>query len=108
MSRKIIYSDKAMIDLVDCAYYIGETSLSASKRFTKAAGAAFAQLAERPGIGVLRDFGNPDYSNMRMWPMPGFAKYLIFYCADDEEVEILRVLHGSRDIHAIFTPEEQE
>jgi len=38
----------------------------------------------------------------------GFEKYLIFYRAMDERVEILRVLHSSRDIDNMLSGEESE
>ena len=38
-----------------------------------------------------------------MWPVPEFRNYLIYYCAADSGVEIVRVLHaaqdGSRELH---------
>ena len=40
--------------------------------------------------------------------MKGFEKYLVFYRATDGLVEILRVLHASRDIDGILSAEEGE
>lgn len=34
-----------------------------------------------------------------------FEKCLIFYCIGDERIEVLRVLHGSRDLPALFDQE---
>lgn len=34
--------------------------------------------------------------------MPGFRKYLMFYCATDDALEVVRVLHGARDIAALL------
>lgn len=39
---------------------------------------------------------------IRQWRLPGFENYLIFYRPLDDGVEILRVLHGARDIQRIF------
>jgi toxin ParE1/3/4 len=36
----------------------------------------------------------------------GFEKYLIFYRATDELVEILRLLHAARDIDSILSGQE--
>ena len=60
-----------------------------------------------PGMGVSREYGNPRLKGMRMWPVPGFKNYLIFYRATETELEVLRVLHGARDIESLFQPEEE-
>ncbi len=34
--------------------------------------------------------------------IPGFKKYLVFYRLTDIEIEVVRVVHASRDLEAIF------
>lgn len=109
MSLKINQTDEALDDVIKISDYIAEqSSMNASDRFLAATKQAFSQLADMPGIGVRRDYGNPAYVNMRMWPMPGYRNYLIFYQTTDEELQILRVLHGARDLNQIFAPRDQE
>lgn len=55
-----------------------------------------------PAIGTQRAFRNRRYSSVRMWPIDGFERYLVFYRVLDDGVEVLRVLHGSRDIERLF------
>jgi len=76
-----------------------------SDRFLEATKEGFRQVAERAGLGALRNYGNPALLGMRMWPVPGFRNYLIFYLPTEDGLEIQRVLHGSRDLDAIFAPE---
>ena len=106
MSHKIVRSQQARIDVLDIADFIAETSLNASDRFLYATEEAYKLLADIPGIGALRDFGNSQYAGMRQWPIPGFKKYLIFYRTWDDEIEILRVLHGTRNLAQLFYPED--
>ena len=40
-----------------------------------------------------------------MWPIPRFEKYLIFYRFNDDTLEVIRVLHGARDLTRIFETE---
>ena len=40
--------------------------------------------------------------NLRSFP---FGRYVIFYLALPGGIEIVRVLHGARDLDAIFHPE---
>lgn len=41
-------------------------------------------------------------ANIRQQPIKGFKNYLVFYRSTDSAVEILRVIHGARDIPAIL------
>ena len=60
-----------------------------------------------PGGGALRDYGDPALAGLRMWPIPKFPKYLIFYLTTEKTVEIVRVLHGAQNLQAIFAPPEE-
>lgn len=40
-----------------------------------------------------------------MFPVKKFENYLIFYQSMEEELLIVRVLHGARDIAALFEKE---
>lgn len=106
MSRLILVHEEARFDAIDAAYYIAEDSLAASNRFAEAIDATYEQLATMPGIGVIREYGNPKMKGMRMCPVQGFPKYLIFYRATDTELRVFRILHGSQDIESIFKPSE--
>jgi toxin ParE1/3/4 len=108
MSREIIVQEEARFDAIDIAYYIAEDSLEASDRFAEAVGAAYEQLADMPSLGVTREYSNPKLHGLRMWHIPGFPKYLIFYRATDTELRIFRVLHGARDIESLFPLDEEE
>lgn len=60
------------------------------------------------GIGKLCGFSNPQLSGIRQYPIRGFKNYLIFYRATESEVEVLRVLHGARDLEAILDEDTTE
>lgn len=108
MSLKIFESAEAVNDVIDAADHIAQQSgLNASDRFLQAVKNAYRQIADMPGIGSVRDFGQPDLQGMRRWHVTKFPKYLIFYMTNESELRILRVLHGARDIETIFTPPEE-
>lgn len=102
MSSEIIVHEEARFDVIDIAFAIAEDNLEAADRFAEAIAAAYDRLAETPGIGAARDFGNPKLKGMRMWLVPGFSNYLIFYTSSESELRILRVLHGARDVERLF------
>jgi hypothetical protein len=58
---------------------------------------AFRKLADMPGMGHLREELTDE--PFRFWAV---GSYLIIYRPDTDPVEILRVLHGSRDIAGLL------
>ncbi len=71
-------------------------------RFLIAAEETFKQLGEMPKMGKLCQFSHPNLIDVRQQAIKGFRRYLIFYRFIDSGVEILRVIHGARDIEDIF------
>ena len=57
-------------------------------------------LASTPGMGRTRD---EIAEGLRSFPV---GRYVIFYRTIPEGVEIVRVLHGSRDVDALFQPDD--
>jgi toxin ParE1/3/4 len=104
MSPSFSKSLQARADLLDIFVHIGEDSLTSADRFLEAAESTFQRLAENPHIGNVCGFGG-DFADLRRWPVRGFETYLIFYRVRGQVVEIIRVLHGARDIEAMFETE---
>ena len=64
--------------------------------------ACLSRLAEFPERGAPRTWRHPMLEGVRMIPLPRFTRYLVFYRCSTDGVEVIRVLHGSRDIEAVF------
>ncbi|AGA25380.1 type II toxin-antitoxin system RelE/ParE family toxin [Singulisphaera acidiphila] len=79
-----------------------EASLDTALRFYDAARTTFEKITQNPGIGQRRDSLDPRLTGLRVWRVEGFEKYLIFYRPGDAGVDIIRVLHGARDIDSIL------
>ena len=105
MSLKIIKREDAKQDVIELADYIAHDSLEAAERFIDAAEAAFGFLAAMPDVGSRRELRDPELSGLRMWPIRGFEKHLIFYRQIPDGLEIVRVLHSARNIQAILGEE---
>ena len=58
--------------------------------------------ATMPEIGALCDFHNPKLGGIRMWPIRGFEKHIIYYRARESGILVIRVLHGARDAEKIL------
>ncbi len=89
-------------DLEESFVYIGEENLDAGVRFLVAAEESIEFVAKMPHIGSPREFRSSRLRNVRVWPVKGFEDYLIFYRPTDDGIEVMRVLHGKRDIEEIF------
>ncbi len=52
-------------------------------------------LANTPGLGVQRE----EYCMLYKFPVDS---YLIFYRPSQEDIDVISILHGSRDIDSLF------
>jgi toxin ParE1/3/4 len=102
MAGEVHKKPEARRDLVEQAAFIAERSLDAAERFLSAAERTFQRLADMPELGTRCRFQNPQAAGIRVWRIEGFKKYLVFYQEVPHGVDIVRVIHGSRDIEAIF------
>ncbi len=89
-------------DILEHFEYLLRERPDAALRFVEAVEAAFEQLAGMPLIGVARPFSRPGLGDIRMWPVPDFEKFLIFYRPHLDGIEAVRVIYGMRDIPAIM------
>jgi toxin ParE1/3/4 len=95
---------QALSDIAEIVDYIATENLGAADRFLATAYQAFGELARRPLIGSARRFRRESLRNIRLWRLPYFEKYLVIYMPTEKGVEIIRVLHGARDIERLLNP----
>ena len=90
-------SAPARLDLIEIRDFISRDSRIAARKVLAGIRAACRLLAKRPEIGHLRTdlVAEP----LRFWPV---YSYLIVYRPESEPIEIVRVLHGARDVSAII------
>ncbi len=106
MTGRVRRRIQAKLDLINHAVYlVTESSPETAERFVDEAETAFTQLAGQPHMGWQRTFRNRRLSDIRVWRVKGFAEYLIFYLPLDDGVDIIRVLHGRRDLENILEDE---
>ena len=91
-----VITEPAEEDLREIAFYIADDTIDAAfsmlDRFTE----RFEMLASMPQTGRRRDELE---TNLRSFPE---GSYVVFYREVSQGIEIIRVLHGSRDIDRIF------
>ena len=89
---RVLKRPLARVDLAEIWSYIADDSEAAADRFLDALEVKFALLATQPRMGRQRDELRAD---LRSFPA---GRYVIFYLANADGIELVRVLHGARDI----------
>jgi len=92
-------------DLTATYLHIGSDSANAAEHLLDAVADAVLFLLEHPGAGRNCGFRSPHAEGIRSWPVRGFERYLIFYQRIDHGVEVVRFLHGARDVARLFGDE---
>jgi toxin ParE1/3/4 len=100
MTGALRYTAAAERDLLDIHAFITERSSGAAIRLLRRIDATCRMLAEQPGLGARRDCIR---EGMRLWTV---GVYLILYRIRADGVEVVRVVHGHRDLRRIFPPDE--
>ena len=98
-SPTIHKSSLATSDINDLAdYYRQHAGLDLALRFVDNAERAFDQIASMPRIGALLGLDELPYEDIRRWQIDGFRRLVILYRETADGIEVIRVLHGSRDL----------
>jgi toxin ParE1/3/4 len=97
------FRPQAHDDVIALAQHIASDHLPAAERFLDAVEATCALIAELPRSGAARPFKHPALTGMRMMRVHGFEAYLIFYLTSETGVDVVRVVHGARDLPTLFS-----
>jgi toxin ParE1/3/4 len=95
MSR-VRLSPQVRRDLKEIDEYISRDNPDAAARVISNIREKCEVLSQQPGIGRNRSDLLP---NLRSFPI---GNYVIFYFPTGEGIEVIRVLHGARDIEQLF------
>ncbi|MFN7918856.1 MAG: type II toxin-antitoxin system RelE/ParE family toxin [Bryobacteraceae bacterium] len=94
-------ADRDIDEIAD--YLADEAGLETGLRFIEEAYQAFGLLADNPGVGWPCKSDNNALRTARMFRVSSrFESYLVLYRGHEGGIEILRVVHGSRDLPALF------
>lgn len=99
MSR-VLKRPEAERDLEDIWWYIAQDNLHHADRFLDRIEAYCASVALFPQTGTSRE---ELLAGLRSSPI---GHYVVFYIPLADGIDIVRVLHGARDVQAIFQERE--
>jgi toxin ParE1/3/4 len=100
---RVVRHPRAIQDIIDTADYIAQDSLPAARRFLRAVEASIERLASMPGMGSPYHADDPGLAGTRMLRVRGFARYLVFYRTVGNDLVVMRVIHGARDIPILLS-----
>ena len=96
----VLGTPASQTDVMDIAAYLGRNNREVIPRFYESLAQTLTELSQFPNLGSPQFFSNPQLHGIRQWPIQNFKNYLVIYrpFASDNGLEVLRVLHGARDI----------
>lgn len=92
LRRRAIHDADSAFD-----YLKAEAPPGTADNFVDALERALSHLARYPLTGSLRFAFELDIPNLRTWSLDRFP-YLIFYVANNDHIDVWRILHTNRDI----------
>ena len=100
---RLVLSDASISDILEQAdWYVEQSGRALARRWEKAVTTAISYVVRRPAAGAPCTFRSPELRGVRRTPIPGFPKHLLFYRFDEEELLVLRLVHGARDLERLF------
>lgn len=107
MTSSVTHRSQARLDLLEQFVYLGEhASVEIAERYYAAVDETCALLVKQPNSGIKHDSSIKRLESMRRFPVRSFDSYLIFYLPRPGGIDVIRVLHGARDIDNVFAGEE--
>jgi len=81
------------------AWYVEKADADVARRFQKALDHSLVKLSALPDLGWPRHFRHPKLRGLRSFLVEHpFDKLLIFYRANDEILDAVRLMHGARNL----------
>ena len=102
---RVLKREAAKRDLIaQWVWYAENAGIEVADRFLKAADDSLRQLAHQPESGTLLLVRKPELEGIRRVPVSGpFEAMLLFYFPLPDGIDLVRVVHGSRDLERLFS-----
>ena len=100
MAVRILRRLRAAEDAEEIADHIAKDSLAAAVKFLENTESTLTDLAAAPMMGGLFASDRQELANLRFRRVKGFPNHVIFYIAHEQAIEVVRILHGARDLDA--------
>ena len=103
-ARRITLTEAAAADVLEQAeWYEVQADLKLAKRWERAVTSTLLRILRAPNAGSPCSFRAPELRTARRVAVSGFPKHLVFYQPHGDEVIVLRIVHGARDLENLFS-----
>lgn len=103
---KVVRRRRATQDIDEHAAYIAERKPRAAYRFLDMVEETFDLLARHPRIGSRRL--DHVVAGLLAFPVRAFQSYVVLYLVSGGRVQIVRIVHASRDLESLLRGPETE
>ena len=102
---RVLKREGAKRDLVaQWVWYAENADIEVADRFLAATEATLNLLASQPESGASFFVRKPELQGMRRFPVSsGFEAILLFYFPLRDGIDLVRVVHGSRDLERLLS-----
>jgi toxin ParE1/3/4 len=97
---RLTITESARTDLRAIRAYIAKDNPAAARSFIERLRAQARRLAATPGIGRSRQDLRPDLFSFPV------GRHVLFYRPQPDGIVLVRVIHGARDLPALFSATE--
>lgn len=100
MSLRVVQTQESLADVaLQASYYAQKENVVLAERFIEAVKITVRLLAIHPSPGKKTDFDNPKLIGIRFFLVrKPFDQHLIFYRVSDAILDVVRIIHGRRDL----------
>ncbi len=100
MSLRVVQTPESLADIaLQAEGYAQRANVALAERFTEALKITVRLLADHPWIGKETDYPHPKLARIRLFLMhKPFDKHLVFYRVCGDTLDIVRIVHGMRDL----------
>lgn len=100
--KAVVFNPVAVSDLEELTSHIAQDNPVAAEDVRQDILDTADRLGEHPGLGIRPRFSAKRFAGIRFIPAHRYPTYLLFYRDSADELEVLRVLHGARNLAPLF------
>ncbi|MBL8851798.1 MAG: type II toxin-antitoxin system RelE/ParE family toxin [Planctomycetaceae bacterium] len=98
----VTFRPRAERDIDEVYLYLGKQSSDLAVKFLQQVEFTTAALAQSPDLGIRYCSVHDRITDIRVYRIRRFPNHLVFYRSVENGIEVLRLLHGARDIESLF------
>ena len=82
--------------------FIAQDNVEAANRVLNRIEDAMEMLSKMPEMAQKRPWLSKIFPELRVWPVPDFSSYLVFYVPIEDGIMVIRILHSSRNVEELL------